>query len=392
MGCLVSTNSDLQLVTSNVQLECNNNNLQDCKNLFHLRELLNYYHKWMLQQLNKNNNKKIGIYEYISNNESYSVDILLNNYHHLINMHSIEFEEIYNFFTISDDIKSCNIETCHMLKRNHRDRSNNSHNDRNRSEIYYNHTDYNDVITQQFLDQIHCYIYHQFDTGFQLTKEDTTQIKCDNEIELKLAENETIITINDIKQDRQHEHISKIIQEKKNYIREIRTRVNARQRLLDVVDDLDTVKSKFMSNIINQPQNDATNDDKPMYSFGVRYYYDDKYKNNKTLDVEFNIGQTYSHWYISIKYKDLKEELLQNETESISKEQYNDLNIKAKHYKKTEHVLNNCKNITIDNLICLMIYCNFDGFQCEYTKTYRHELNETDTTLKKRHLEFGNMG
>ncbi len=39
-----------------------------------------------------------------------------------------------------------------------------------------------------------------------------------------------------------------------------------------------------------------------------------------------------------------------------------------------------------------MVYCNYDHFQNEFTKTYRHPFNENDKQLKLRHMEFAYFG
>eukprot|EP01084_Bolivina_argentea_P162822 283306_1 len=411
MGCICSSSIDKGLSTAhtittplNTEKSCSTNNFSNCPNLLNLRKLLNYYNEWLLLQESDSDQKKesnIGIYEYISNNESYSVHILLENYHHLMDIHYDQFEDIYNFFVESSP---CNIASCNKLSRNLRQRSDNNINinmeRNNRSRIYFNSNDHKEVITQQFLDQIHSYVYHQFDTGYKLTKEDMKEIEESQieESENKYNNNNNIImTMDHMKKDRQREHMSKIIQQKKRNTREIRNRARNRARNIDgrkrkqsiesesvseeSVDE--NISNKFQSNIIIDNGKDDEKNNHPMYSFGVRYYYDDeKYKNNKELDIEYNIGYTYEYWFIPKKYKDLKEELLQNTVEFMSIEQYNDLKLKAKYYKKTPHIVKHCKYINVDNLITIQVYCNFDKLQNEYTKTYRHQLNETDEELK----------
>ncbi len=49
------------------------------------------------------------------------------------------------------------------MMRNNRDRSN------TQKQHYYKHDDIKEVICEQILDQIHSYIFHTFDVGFNLT-------------------------------------------------------------------------------------------------------------------------------------------------------------------------------------------------------------------------------
>merc|ERR1712154_259778 len=102
---------------------------------------------------------------------------LLQDYHHLITAHQHEFEAIYNDISAYLNSTPCNIANCMMMKRNHRDRSNaNSEKRRKQRKMYTNYKDHREVITQQFMDQIHVYILHTFDAGFALTKQEKLEL------------------------------------------------------------------------------------------------------------------------------------------------------------------------------------------------------------------------
>ncbi len=272
--------------------------------------------------------EKHGMYEYIKSikiesikSESeieYSICTLLEDYHHLIHNHSLEFEEIHNkLFT------TCNMKSCQNIVRNHRNRNIES----NRCKIYYEYKNRMEVITQQILDQIHCYVYHIFDMQRVINRD----------------------------------YFRSTINENNN---------------------------KFMSDI------DSDSDNDNMYSFGVRFYYDcDKYKDNNKFDLQYNKGYRYNDWFIPKKYANLKTELLQNKICVIRKPYYKDLYFKAKEYLKSKHVLKFCRNIAHEYLVSIMVYCNCNKFQNEFTKTFRYDgNNESMFSLKKRHSEFACLG
>ena len=169
------------------------------------------------------------------------------------------------------------------------------------------------------------------------------------------------------------------------------------------------------------------------YSAGYRYFYWEFYKNNEDKVnvlwkhksganmVEGNDGYRLMDWYIHRRYKNFKDEMLNNKTAPISLEQWNATKAKTtqkyeswkvypdwalkcgflEYENGTEFYAANCEywfrlygipkfvSVTIQHLMALLFYCNYTFHQNKLTATYRRIYwNETDASLKRRHAEF----
>eukprot|EP01084_Bolivina_argentea_P293713 505214_1 len=389
MGCYLGTDTDTPNVKlqshskiivdeSSLEFECKGSNeYSECQHINRLRDTLIYYSEWILNHKDAQTGDTISIYQYIRKGKEYSLRRLLNDYHHLIHKHlnEIEFEDIYNFFVEALPMKRCVMSSCNMMTRNNRDRSNQSKTKDNK--IYYIMDQNKEIITEQILDQIHCMIYHTFDTGFKLTRNEKAELSNYDKTENKSDDtvyDEIYETKNE--NDRQRERIGAMIRGRKEKLRGLRNIGRDHNKFMSNINITETDEKNGTENDAQKP--DITNDKDAMFSFGIRYYYDEKYKDNEDLDAEYNIGYPYNDWYINKKHNGLKEELLQNTNCKIEASQWNELYLKCEQYLKADHIVHNCNNIHINNLISLMIYCNFDILQCEYTKTYRY-LNETES-------------
>eukprot|EP01083_Nonionella_stella_P289535 985252_1 len=379
MGCIQSQQAlDHLKATIRASFPCKN--YLDCHQLKRLREILEYYTVWASRSKEKPS-PTIGIFEFIhkenvmKSTDHYSLHLLLSDYHHLIDKHRDDFEDIYEAFFAP---QSCDMHTCPMISRNHRDRSNETNYSMLRSRLYFNSKDNNEVIAQQFLDQMHCFTHHTFDLGFKLSRKQIEMQDDTDEAEEDDAKQRALISPNPTvhKEHRQRERISRIIQARKKQIRE-------------------TTNHKFMTEMAVEKQSEIKpNTTDSMFSFGVRFYYNrGKYADNHALDVEYNYGYKYCDWFIAARHSNLKEELLKNTTYALNKHQYNDLIYKAKYYLRADHITKEKdRTMKLQHVLSIMIYCNFDRLQCELTKTYRHTVNESDTELKVRHSEFGHLG
>eukprot|EP01084_Bolivina_argentea_P298449 514300_1 len=401
MGC--NQSQEKSNLAEQINRQCTGDfKCSECQQIIRLKEILNIYIEW------SNNisveQTKPGIYEDLKTKHSYSLEKLLHDYYHLINKHVCnsdkDFEEIYNFFCKPD--KKCKMDSCAMMSRNSRDRSHQKVEQR-RSKLYYKHNDVKEVICQQILDQMHAYIYHTYDVGFKLTQEEIyDSININDEYKSVSVnhsdsdgynDNTPFINsddINDIniRNDTHKQRIGRIIQRKKQQIRGLRSVRNNNNKFMSVVHKDEEQKNEN-KNKSKQKQNDTKD---VVYSFGVRYYYDDEF-NNEDLDVNYNIGKVYKDYFVESKYDNLKDELLNNKNVCISDIDYKDLLMKGRYYIRTPHVRKNCGNITPEHLICVQIYTNFDKLQYEYTKTYRKiSDDESDEDMKNRHAEFANLG
>eukprot|EP01083_Nonionella_stella_P084639 234353_1 len=299
---------------------------------------------------------------------------ILNAFNHLLLSHSSEFERVYNSLneTIYDN-KDCNISKCLLFHRNrcHRDTlKSNSH-------LYFTQ-DAQCIVRQQMLDRIHSYCLHSFDIGHKLRR---------NNSQVPTTEHNPRYDVD----------IQSITQSMKS---------------------LSTFQLPSYCNTSNRFTL-LTNPDQ--YSYGYRYFYWTYYKNNANVydDAHWgsqlncishpvaNSNSTLKDWYVYRKYNDLEEEMTQNATCCISKKRFSNDCIKA-----TEHLKGNvakskrcCREksatyydirpnqlISVNHLTALLLYCNCDSLQFEFTKTYRKNDDETDKKLIQRHREYWWLG
>eukprot|EP01084_Bolivina_argentea_P184442 318097_1 len=290
--------------------------------------------------------------EYMESNLDFDkMDIrwILNNFLHLISEHDDddEFESIYNKICATN----CNILHCNVFLRNHRNRNKIRKNDKCFSELFKT-TDDTIIAKMQILDKIHCHYVHCYDIGHRLTSK----------------ERETIST-----QKRTNDLIKLLSLKHKEYHR-------SHEKLQRFT------KSKFVSTIdthtISQNQKLDT-ENIQMYDFGIEFEYDYDIKN---------------------KYNSFKKELTSNKSNKISLAQFNIERNKAtlyfnstycqqtmmfvNKYRRKEHFV-----ITIQHILSLLIYCNYDVLQHEFSKTYRAIYkNESKQSIIKRHSEFYFLG
>eukprot|EP01084_Bolivina_argentea_P271726 462436_1 len=276
------------------------------------------------------------------NLDKIDIDLNLNNFLHLISEHvkDEEFESIYN--KISGLNQKCNMLHCNIFNRNHRNRNAN----KSLSELsqLFGTNDLTHFVKMQILDKIHCHYAHCYDIGHRLTA----------------------------KEKKEHHQINDVVQ----LLSTKHKKQKHRHR-----------KLKFISTVIDDEKLDQQQ--MKMYDFGTLFSYE-KMKN---------------------KYKSLKEELTSNETATISLTQFNgELKKAALHFHsvycqkrliprndafdkewkklKVQHI-----EITLEHIFVILIYCNFDDFSFEFSKTYRaiHK-NECGDSIIRRHLEFYFLG
>ena len=103
---------------------------------------------------------------------------LLSDFITLITKHEADFESIYNYFTKQDasNTLNCNVEDCILSLRHNRNRE---------KEIDDSKEDIDFIFIRDLFDNIHCYIYHQYDYGFRTNStisDDTNNFKQEKEI------------------------------------------------------------------------------------------------------------------------------------------------------------------------------------------------------------------
>eukprot|EP01084_Bolivina_argentea_P102907 184352_1 len=322
---------------------------------------------------------------------------LLNHFNHLLLHHDDNdiFENIHNILLheINNGLP-CVLSNCIMMRRHYRDRS--VSNRKLFKELYCS-DDSNDIVTQQLLDRVHCHYFHTFDIGYRLKQKEKEHITNDDVKISKENENSAF--------DSTVFKIGRIIENKRNKHRNIQS-----------LERLNNKNNKFTTGIMKSSSTDNR------YSFGYRYFYWNYYKDNDdpyddahhSSGIVFeerakaNDGTQVKSWYISKKYKNLKEELLTNAICTLATKEVDIVILKAAIHLRTDH----CKRmkcerikstecyeikqdapIASNHLVAMTVYCSFDDLQYKFSETFRRLYDgETDKSLKHRHQNYYHLG
>eukprot|EP01084_Bolivina_argentea_P105311 188546_1 len=386
---------NVRMDTSSTYSHCD---ISTCESMYHIVEALKKYHvdingfkdkreKQLVHDDNKSEVCETKQEPNMINVGQYDMVLLLNYLHHLMKNHKSETEEIYDI--LRNHIyngKKCDLANCLMLSRNRRDRVKLGGQDSAVYKLYFYQIDVNDITIQQIMDSIHCYYLHSLDIGYKLTKKDKQQI-------LNGAKDydEKSIESTDYSTNYIRKSLHNIINKKKHLVRDT---------------------TKFSDELV--PKN--------AYSFGFRFFYWSYYKNNANTIDEFwldrwdtndqvtNKGYSLAHFYVTPKYKDLKDEMTNNPICKISIIQFNhtygkaEIHLKSNFYKGKKcnlldlHTSSDCYDgatnlpISINHLIAMMIHCNFDILNAKFCDSCRMDENHDIDGLITKHSNFAHLG
>eukprot|EP01084_Bolivina_argentea_P020807 38652_1 len=309
-------------------LDCNKNVLH-CHNVNRTIKLL--------KSINQNN---------YPSTDNINMALILDDYIHALQLHHSRDE----FKTIFNNISKCDIKNCKAMIRNYRDRS-------KPSNIFYSHENVQStakqMLSQQILDRIHCHHHHSFDMAMRILSDEKLQI---NQVD------------------------SNILKLSKKQYHPILNRVT---------------NNKFILNSIYTEQATKVNEEN-VYSFGNEYDYW-CYINN------------YDHRkdkFVNRKYLSMKEELTNNIIYRISIDQFNNEYNKAqiyqttvwcKHIRSLDKFARKCRIkinslMSIQHLVAIMIYCNYDYLQNHFSSTFRALYsNESYYSMKRRNSNFWHL-
>eukprot|EP01084_Bolivina_argentea_P000687 1269_1 len=302
--------------------------------------------------------------------EKCDIKEIYTNFAHSVRYHDTDAELDWIYRNLS----SCNIKHCVIYSRNYRDRSS----------VAIKHNDIsNKGVSYQTLDKIHCYYYHCYDLKYRLTENEKTYV------------NGTSSSVT-------NKHNLSTITSKLERLKNVVSKSSAAVR-----------GQRFVSNLglqCNNVTQDVTQDDSnKRYSYGVRFYYWDYFRDLDAPDYDHNEGYNFNDWYINYRYENIKEEVINNPDACLNMLQWNDVIRKAKlnltHYKQlsadsdkedydkyhwniSHYGIKDGSPISLSHIISLMIYCNFDSFQYYFSKTCRRIDDETDLELKHRHSYY----
>eukprot|EP01083_Nonionella_stella_P015844 44347_1 len=281
------------------------------------------------------------------NSKDLDIVQVLNDYLHVMEHHVDDdhFEQAVQSFSM------CDMHKCDALRRNHRV----SGNDQQTKDEY-------EASIRDILDKIHCYFCHWYDVGNRLTPQEIRTITDDD------IENKDTDPFNEQLMNKRVKAMNVLLREKRKHCEKIYDELNINKRNTNKFNQL--IESK-LSNKNNTNAN--------VYSFGYPFEYDEYDIKNDA--AELNIEKR----YIAAKYTDLKEEITTNDIATLTIQQYQNEYRKAEIHFKTLHNRTKFRDIGIyretesDNymslecILSLMIYCNYDVLQYEFSKTYREE-------------------
>ena len=369
--------------------------------------------------------------------------MILDAYHHILFCHlngsrrenNVEFEKIYH--KIAEKNINCNINICKKYIRNQRDRDNELRNDTDiKNEIDEkndNHSDNSsldiilndnlektDIFHIDILDTIHSYFMHSYDAGFRINIKDLqdrygihdTNFVANNEkrlykddelLDIQQIINKRRININRNMRREQRSMNNRFRMQYQNEKKSMTNNINIKQNNDD--EEKTEEHKQAVSGINNsvKAQKQSTNN---CYSFGHRFYYWEWYKNRDEEDVEYNIGYSYCEWYIDRKYKNLKEELLDNEISNLDQNKWDKtmfevkMNMPSIHRKqllsdkrgkKLHYGIKAQETISIEHLLSVKLYTSFDVLSFKFSTTFRKlNKNESNKQLKERNAQYSN--
>eukprot|EP01084_Bolivina_argentea_P105716 189311_1 len=223
------------------------------------------------------------------------------------------------FRYIQSQFGECSIENCIILKRNYRIR--NAHNDKEYEKTYQRNEK---VYHLHIIDKIHCF-YQHFYTISRFTQE---------------HHNNTSIN-----QFNQYQLINETYKIPKSKVANVHS-------------------TKFNQLTAHSKQDTLINE---FYSFGSKLVFGEK--DRYTFDCKK---------YILVEpiYLNLQKELIQNKFSRITLKQYQNELGKAELHLHTAHCREMYSSITVEHLLSLMIYCNYDSLQNKFSLVCRQNNND----------------
>eukprot|EP01084_Bolivina_argentea_P283858 486279_1 len=289
--------------------------------------------------------------------------LLLDNFLHFLDKHNNQTD----FDFVLQSLGMCDITKCSIFRQHYRNRNLSQSKTKNA----------NISTIQALINKIHCFFCHSYDIGHRILLKEL--------IEDEKKNVDTMIT---------KSKVCNFLSSKHKLYRHHQQR---------------TMTSKF-NPFATKNSNHSSN--KRYYSFGVEFQYGShdskvcksssekpniivKTTENDTVESEENHnGIRIQPFTIEKgKYASLKEEMLMNTIAILTLEQfeheYNKISmLHNSFFRKREYL-----DMSLEQLLCLAIYCNFDTLQSEFSKTYRkQDEKETDSSLLDRHSTFWFFG
>ena len=367
---------------------------------------------------------------------------ILNDYHHIITYHLLdksafhlnyEFELIYN--EVIKYMKPCtNLKNCQIFQRNRRSTR--------ETEIQFD-TELGFYI--DIMDMIHCYFMHSYDIGMRrkcnhifMEQERLTERLTNRSITTNKAM--SCLTTSPAKSVKTE--LDDVTEEAMDFMQNMETMevtddnnmTFIRERGLGQIEEEDSEDLKYedmsyeltikqIKDNIKENRGRITNHDisrgknNKYYTdisdththknaiFGYRYYYWDYYRESMKEDNGPNIGYKQKDWYIHCKYKDLKEEILNNQILRLNVSKYGDALYKVQRLMETDHVkgfksnnygefnaifhIESGRAMSVDHLMSIVLYTDYHELSHYFSETSRRiRKKETNDEIKLRNREY----
>eukprot|EP01084_Bolivina_argentea_P092674 166709_1 len=355
--------------------------ITNCQSINMIIKYLKIYQDSKPENLRKSFHKQI--IAYLQNSFNH---ILI---HHLGDEQSIdkttkEYEEIYDFMTKTNDFRKCSIEKCIKFQRNNRSRE--TQNIFLQTKDAKHVTNNNDIDHElecliEFMDTLHCFFIHTFDVGFRVRTNELT---------------DAIGISNDEKKEVESDEEYDIASDRDVIMKKLSTLVKEKRAQLENIRGLNRISnSKFVTQFTAEEQKQTTqNTDKQTnidsYSFGHEYNYWNK--NSKVTKVSSSRKLRDSN-YVSSKYMNLKDELLNNKIFTIDVDNFDSAEMTVRNKMDSTaaktliaervfgihaHTIKEGSKITMEHLLALYLYTSFDSLSYNFSSTFR-SLNNTQT-------------
>eukprot|EP01084_Bolivina_argentea_P227507 384217_1 len=296
------------------------NKCQDSLNCHQVRRLMN------IMNLHINNR-----WNSIESMDNTNILQILNDYIHTLQEHNDDKQ----FDGIVSQQEPCNIENCQIFRNNYRHR-----------EIETEMKDIANIVSNEILNKIHCYFYHTYDIGYRLsikekcTIEDTIKKKGDSSCNVARVFDQSIIQLNNTLRSKKPQND-------------------------DIQRDLNRSISKFSQFVVEQKSYES--EENAIFDFGTQFTY-------------LNAGEEKDCPFRGVlpKFKSFKEEMTKNSIARLTVQQFNSEYKKAQTHFNSHYRKKHYREMLLEHILSLMIYCNYTQLQYKFSKTYRENEEEHD--------------
>ena len=300
-----------------------------------------------------------------------------------------DFHEVIKYIYDEFEISKCDLKSCNSIKRNYRDRTKYGNNNYQRKSIYYGYDNTKQISSIQICDIIHSYIFHTYDLILIKNEElQQQQYITSNNKTSEFGLNSPNALNKGSKDHFAYDFdlcdTSTLLKKKKlQATTDIYNGFSSNNKFFTTIKDVDT---KMDDDDDDEDAKENSNDNHSnIFDQWFGKYID--YLNDEDLGT---------------KYKDLKDEMLNNTLYTISENDWNDILKRSMILSKTEkakQLKSNANNyglernisITFNHIMCIIFYCDYKDLRLKYLNLFKIKQNEKLESFKNRHSELLNF-